>query len=184
MSTRRLAFAGVVAPPLFAAVVLLLTLLAWDELHTLGWSAGPFDDPDATWPSVAMLADHGFLQSLNYAMLGLATIGLAVALRRLGARLVESALVALLGLGFAIASFRIDRGSTTGGGPETWNGTLHALGLTIAVIAALGAMTAFAILSRDRLSIAALAAASPASRFRSPARRTSSPPSWQSCLPG
>ena len=159
MSTRRLALAGVVAPPLFAAIVLLLTLLDWDELHDLGWSAGPFDDPDATWPSVAMLADHGFLQSLNCAMLGVATIGLAVALRRLGARLVESSLVALVGFGFAIAAFRIDRGSTTGGGPETWNGTLHALGLTIVVIAALGAMAAFAILRRDRLSIAALVAA-------------------------
>ena len=96
MSTRRLALAGVVAPPLFAAIVLLLTLLDWDELHDLGWSAGPFDDPDATWPSVAMLADQGFLQSLNCTMLGVATIGLAVALRRLGARLVESALVAAL----------------------------------------------------------------------------------------
>ena len=54
-------------------------------------------------------------------MLGLATIGLAVALRRLRARLVESVLVAVLGLGFAIAAFRIDRGSTTGGGPVlTW----------------------------------------------------------------
>ena len=96
MSTRRLALAGVVAPPLFAAIVLLLTLLDWDELHDLGWSAGPFDDPDATWPSVAMLADQGFLQSLNCTMLGVATIGLAVALRRLGARLVESALVGIV----------------------------------------------------------------------------------------
>jgi hypothetical protein len=159
MSTRRLALAGVVAPPLFAAIVLLLTVLAWDELHDLGWSAGLFDDPDAAWPSVAMLADRGILQSLNYAVLGLATMGLAVALRRLGARLVESTLVGLLGLGFAISAFRIDRGSTTGGGPETWNGTLHALGLTIVVLAALGAMVAFAALRRDRLSIAALVAA-------------------------
>jgi len=159
MSTRRLALAGVVAPPLFAAIVLLLTATAWDELHALGWSAGLFDDPDAAWPSVAMLADRGLLLSLGDAALGLATIGLAIALRRLGARLVEAALVAVLGAGFAIAAFRIDRGSTTGGGPETWNGTLHALGLTIVVLAALGAMAAFAALRRDRLSIGALAAA-------------------------
>jgi len=159
MSTRRLALAGVVAPPLFAAVVLLLTAIAWDELHRLGWSAGPFDDPDAAWPSVAMLADHGLVQSLNEAQLGLATIGLAVALRRLGARLIESVFVALLGAGFLTAAFRIDRGSTTGGGPETWNGTLHALGLTMVVLAALGAIAAFAVLRRDRFSIAALVAA-------------------------
>ena len=68
-----------------------------------------------------MLAHRGLLQSLNYAVLGLATIGLAVALRRLGARIVESALVALLGHGF-----------------------LHALGLTIVMLAALGAMAAIA----------------------------------------
>ena len=159
MSTSRLALVGVLAPPVFAAIVLVLTALEWDELHDLGWSAGPFDDPDAPWPSVTMLADRGNLQVVNFALLGVGTLALAVVLRRLGAGMIRQTLVALLGAGFAASAFRVDHGTTGGGGPETWNGTLHAAGLTVVVLTALAAMVAFAVADRDKSSAVALFAA-------------------------
>src|SRR5262249_14564496 len=60
---------------------------------------------------------------------------LAVALRRLleARRRVGPVVLALAGAGVGIAAFRTDSGSAGAGGPETWNGTLHALGLTMFV---------------------------------------------------
>ena len=133
MTTRRLALAGLIGPPLFAALVFLVTALEWDFLHDLGWSAGPFDSPDPPWPSSAALGDWGFLLVLGFLLLGLSVLALAVALFRLlpARRKIGPILLALVGAGVSLAAFRTDYGSAGGGGPETWNGTVHAVGLTI-----------------------------------------------------
>jgi hypothetical protein len=138
VTTRRLALAALAGPPLFATILLVVTALVWDFLHDLGWSAAPFESPDAPWPSVLALSDYGFLVVLSFLVLGLSVFALASILGRrwkLG-----PAFLFLLGAGLCLAAFRTDYGTATGGGPETWNGTVHAVGFTLIVPATVLAM--------------------------------------------
>lgn len=146
MQARTLALPGLVAPPLFAAVVVIVTALEWDFLHRLDWSAGPFDSPDAPWPSIAALGDYGLLVSLAFLLLGLSVIALAVALllllgvrRKLG-----PGLLLLSGVGAALAVIRTDYRTAYGGGPDTWNGTVNAIAYSIFVPAAVVSILALA----------------------------------------
>jgi hypothetical protein len=142
VTTRRLAFAGLVAPPLFAVVVLVVTALEWDFLHDLGWSARPLDNPDAPWPSVLALGDYGFLVSASFLLLGLCAFALAVALFRLleGRPKIGPGLLALFAFGSALAVIRTDYRTAYGGGPDTSNGTVHAVAFSIFVPAAVASM--------------------------------------------
>jgi hypothetical protein len=127
---------------LFAALVLLVTAIEWDFLHDLGWNAAPFASPDVPWPSSAALGDSGALMVLGFLALGASILGLAGALFRLlgRRRRVGPALLVLLALGAVCTAFRTDYGSAGGGGPETWNGFVHALGFTILVVVSIPAM--------------------------------------------
>jgi hypothetical protein len=142
VTTRRLALAGLVGPPVFAVVVILLTALEWDFLHDLGWSAGLFDSPDTPWPSSTALGDYGFLQVLNFLLLGLSVLALSVALFRLldVRRKVGPSLLALLGVGFVGSAIRTDDKNAHGGGPDTWNGAVHAAAFTVIVFAAIASV--------------------------------------------
>jgi hypothetical protein len=68
-------------------------------------------------------------------VLAISVLALALALFRLldARRKVGPVVLALSAVGACIAAFRTDYGSAGRGGPETWNGTLHAVGLTIFV---------------------------------------------------
>lgn len=139
MTRRRLAVVGLVGPPLFAVLVLLATALEWSFLHDLGWNAHPFASPDPPWPSSAALGEWGVLVVAAFLVLGLSVLALA---RVLDGSKVARILFALAGVGAALAAFRTDYGSAGGGGPETWNGTVHAVGLTIFVPGVVLAMLA------------------------------------------
>ena len=172
MPTRRLALAALVGPPLFATSLLAVTAIEWDFLHDLGWSAAPFDNPDVPWPSSAALGDSGALLSIGFAVLGSSTLALALALYRLLERRLKVGPALLVGLagGAICAAFRTDYGSAGGGGPETWNGVVHALGYTILVVVPIPAMLVLGVRLRrfdpwrgaawSSLAAAAIAAAS------------------------
>ena len=145
MTTRRLALAGLVGPPLFAAIVVLVTGLEWDFLHDHGWSAAPFDSPDPPWPSTTALGGYGFLQILNFILLGVSALALAVALFRLLRRRIGPGLVSLTAVGAGLSAFRADYGMVNGGGPDTWNGTVHAAAFTLLIPAALLSMFVLAV---------------------------------------
>jgi MFS family permease len=147
VTTRRLALVGLLGPPFFAAIVVAVTAIEWDFLHDLGWSAAPLSSPNVPWPSSAALGASGWLLSLGFLLLGAAILSLAVALFRLlrRRRWVGPALLALVGVGALCAAFSTDYGSAGGGGPETWNGTLHALGITIVVFGSIAAMLALGV---------------------------------------
>jgi hypothetical protein len=142
VTTRRLALVGLISPPLFAVLVLLVTAIEWDFLHDLGWNAAPFASPDVPWPSSAALGDSGALLVLGFLVLGASILALAGALFRLleRRRRVGPAVLVLLALGAVCTAFRTDYGSAGGGGPETWNGFVHALGFTILVVLSIPAM--------------------------------------------
>jgi hypothetical protein len=152
MTTRRLALAAVAGPPLFAAIVVLLTAIKWDFLHELGWSAGLFESSDTPWPSSLALGDYGILQVLNFLLLGLSVLALAVVLFRLVdvRPKIGPGLVAVLAIGFGGTAFRTDYKSGRGGGPDTWNGVVHAAGFTVVVFVAILSMFVLAVqLQRD-----------------------------------
>src|SRR5206468_11462874 len=97
------------------------------------WSAAPLDSPDPPWPSSAALGDWGFLLVLGFLLLGASVLALAIALFRLddARRKVGAVLLALAGAGGGVPAVRTDHGSAGGGGPEAWNGPVHAVGRTI-----------------------------------------------------
>jgi hypothetical protein len=70
---------------------------------------------------------------LGFLLLGISVLALAATLFRLlsARRKFGPILLALASAGVCVAAFRTDHGSAGGGGPETWNGTVHAVGLTI-----------------------------------------------------
>ena len=147
MTTRRLALVALVGPPLFATSLLAVTAVEWDFLHDLGWSATPFDNPDVPWPSSAALGDSGALLPIGFAALGISILALALALYRLLERRLKVGPALLVGLagGAFCAAFRTDYGSAGGGGPETWNGAVHALGYTILIFVLIPTMLVFGV---------------------------------------
>jgi len=146
VTNSRLALAGLFGPPLFGVLVVLATALEWDFLHTLAWSAGPFDSPDAPWPSIAALGDYGLVVSLAFVLLGLSILALAYVLLRLLAvrRKYGVALLGLFGAAAALAVIRTDYRTAYGGGPNTWNGTVNAVAFSIFVPAAVVSMLSLA----------------------------------------
>jgi Protein of unknown function (DUF998) len=146
MTTRRLALGGLIGPPVFAVVVVIVTAIEWDFLHRIGWSAGLFDNPDPPWPSSTALGDYGFLQILNFVQLGASVLALAVALRRLldVRRRIGPNLLFVLGVAFVASAIRADYGMVGGGGPDTWNGTVHAAAFTVLVPASFLSMLVLA----------------------------------------
>jgi hypothetical protein len=146
VTTRRFALAGLVGPPLFAAIAILVTALEWDFLLKLDWSAGPLDSPDAPWPSSTALGDYGFLTVASFLLLGVSVLALAVALFRLldARRKVGPSLLVLLGAGLCLAAVRTDYRTAYGGGPDTWNGTVHVIALTVVFPAAVASILALA----------------------------------------
>src|SRR5688500_3874079 len=75
---RQLALGGIIGPWVWALVVVLLTVLEYDTLLAFGWTPG--QDNGVNYPSSLALGRAGWLQMLNFALFGLATIGLAAAL--------------------------------------------------------------------------------------------------------
>ena len=63
------AFAGMVSPVLFGAVLALLTVLQHDFMMGIGWR--PLVDPADAWPSGLALGPYGFLQIANFVASGL-----------------------------------------------------------------------------------------------------------------
>ena len=124
MSTRTLAGLGVAGPLLFAAVVLILDVVQYYYLVASG------DHPSTTSPvSVNALGPYGWLQIVNFGVLGLSVIALAVAAHR-GIRgdsrsIVGPAFMALWGVAFLASMFPIERV------PQSFSGIAHAIAFVV-----------------------------------------------------
>ena len=142
MTTRKLALAGLVGPPLFAVLVVFLTAIEWDFLHDIGWSAGLFNNPKAPWPSSTALGDYGFLQVLNFLLLGISVLALAFALFPLldVRRKVGPSLLLIAGTAAVCSAFKTDYATVRGDSPDTWNGVVHVIAFFSLAVAMLASM--------------------------------------------
>lgn len=124
MSIRTLAGIGVAGPLLFAVVVLVLDVVQYDYLVASG------DHPWTTSPvSVNALGPHGWLQIVNFGVLGLSVIALSVAAHR-GIRgesrsIVGPAFLALWGVAFLVSMFPIERQ------PQSFSGYAHGIAFIV-----------------------------------------------------
>jgi hypothetical protein len=79
-TVRWAALAGMVGPPLFAAVIVLATLLQYDFLRGLGWH--PIDASPVPYPSALALGPYGWLQVANFVLFGLLLLVFAMGFHR------------------------------------------------------------------------------------------------------
>ena len=134
---KRLALIAALAGPLlFSALVILLTLLEYRFLLTLGWD--PLNAPTHDWPSGLSLGPYGGWMVAGFLVCGLCMTLFALRMRSsLKPGLASGAgtvLIALAGLALMGEAFLTDPLSRPG--PHTWHGILHdaffvLLGLTL-----------------------------------------------------
>jgi Protein of unknown function (DUF998) len=132
LTNRRLAVFGTVGPPLFVAVVILVTALEWDVLHGMGWDVLRGTRP-VVYPSATAMGPYGWLQVLNFLQFGLAVIATAVGLWRTVMPRPRFALgfVFLAGVALVLSVFITDG---TNGPPKTWHGTIHAIAFLLLLL--------------------------------------------------
>ncbi len=148
-AARRAALAGMIAPILFAVVVVVLTIVQYRFLRGLGWN--PVQDSDVPWPSALALGPYGWLQVGNFVLSGLLLMAFAVGLNmgitgawwvRIGPMLLVVAGVALVLCGFPTDP-PLALGSQPLGpqplgslplGPQSWHGWVHAVSFLVLVV--------------------------------------------------
>ncbi len=142
-TTQRLARLAIGGALLFPLLLVVVGVVQWDFLHEHGWRL--FDHGDVTWPSGTALGPGGFLQVLNFLVLGVSVLSLAVVLHRTvrARRKVGSWLVGLMGIALLLSAVRIDEPTAFGGegsSPETWNGVVHGIAFVLLLVATLLSM--------------------------------------------
>jgi hypothetical protein len=128
--------AGMIGPVLFGVVLIILTILKYDFLLSLGWH--PINDPTFDWPSGLALGDYGWIMTLTFIISGLMMIlfasGLRLSLPRSRETFFSTLTLSLAGLALAGLAFTTD--PTIRSTSATWHGRLHdssfvLLGLTL-----------------------------------------------------
>ncbi len=156
--TRRIAaFAGLMSPLLFAGVLLILTILQYRFLRSLGWD--PLLRPTFDWPSGLALGPLGWIMTVTFllsgGLLSVFAWGLRAELQnssgQSGTILLAWAGVAMMGL-----AFTTDR--TISVVPVTWHGRLHDLSFMALGLMLIPALILFGISFRkiegwSRLSV-------------------------------
>jgi len=122
---------GIVGPPFFGAVILLLTILKHDFLLSLGWH--PLHAPTLDWPSGLAFGEYGWIMTAAFILGGLMLVlfasGLRPALPRLRSAMMGTRLLSLAG--FALAGLAFTADPTIRSTPATWHGRLHDLSFVL-----------------------------------------------------
>ena len=131
---RAAALAGVVAGPLFLLTVVLLSWWQYDYLRSVGWTV--LDAGDVPWPSGLALADHGWIQMLNFAVAGVLLFVFTRALPhqlpdRRSAR-IAAALMTVMAVALVASAAPTDE--DFGADPSTWHGWTHGLAFVVLVL--------------------------------------------------
>lgn len=119
---RLLGVIGIVGCVLFAVIVVALTAVQWSFLQGRGWD--PVRATDVPYPSTLALGPGGWLQVVNFAILGLALLVVAAGLWRALDPRPTAAIVLLAVAGVAgLALMAITDGSLSS--VRTWHGAVH-----------------------------------------------------------
>jgi hypothetical protein len=148
--TQTAALAGMAAPPLFVAGLVVITWASWDYLTGLGFSLTGHGD--SAWPSGLAQGPVGWAQVVNYAAYGV-LLGVFVHgfRRELAGRpwgRTARVLLMLMTFGWLFVAFPED--GPPFGDPGTWAGVLHGVGFILLVFGAPAAMAAVAWSLRGR----------------------------------
>lgn len=128
MTIRNLAAVAIAGPLLFAAAILLQDILQYDYLVASG------DNPWTTSPvSVNALGPYGWIQVLNFGVLGLSMLALAVAAHRgihgASRSVVGPAFIGVWGLAFLMSMFPIERQM------QSFSGYMHGIAFVLVSLA-------------------------------------------------
>ena len=122
---RAAVIAGIAGPPLFAGVVVTLTVLERDFMSTLGWD--PLAAPTRDWPSGLALGPLGPVMTFTFIVCGVLlaafALGMYRAHRGTRAGTLASVLLALAGFAMSLLAFPTD--PTNRSLPLTWHGVIH-----------------------------------------------------------
>lgn len=125
MWTRLGLAAGLVAPPLFVAATVAVTLVDRGFVADTEWSA--VHRSEVGWPSVVLLGPHGGWAIAALATCGALTVAFAAALWRIvaGAPLLRAAAILLAGVGISLALVAVPQDPLDYDGPASWQDRLH-----------------------------------------------------------
>src|SRR5438876_2188233 len=98
--TRLAALAGMIGPLLFGSVLLVLTVVEYDFMRSLGWE--PLSVTTSDWPSGLALGPYGYVMTaaflVNGLLVGLFAVGLGQTLPSSTASRAAAILLLLAGL--------------------------------------------------------------------------------------
>jgi len=130
------AFAGMVGPILFGAILVVLTMVQYDFMVEIRWR--PIGDPAGAWPSGLALGAYGWMQIVNFVVSGLLLMLLAVGLH-IGVdgrgSWVGPGLLLMAGAAMALMGFETD--PIFREGPRTLHGWIHDLAFALFILALL-----------------------------------------------
>ncbi len=114
------ALVGMVAPIMFAVIVIGLTIAEANFMRSIGWD--PFGNV-LDWPSGLAMGPYGWLMTINFfvcgAMMAFFAYGLKLALRE------KLATTLMMLAGFAMMGLIFTTDPTHRSYPKTWHGFLH-----------------------------------------------------------
>jgi len=125
--TRLAALAGMIGPCLFGSVLVVLTVVEYDFMRSLGWE--PLSVSTSVWPSGLALGPYGYVMTVaflvNGLLVGVFALGLGQTLPRTTPSRLATTLLLLAGLAMLGLAFTTD--ATNQATRATWHGTVHDL---------------------------------------------------------
>src|SRR6266496_2424791 len=125
--TRLAALAGIIGPLLFGSVLLVLTVIEYDFMRSLGWE--PLSVTTVVWPSGLALGPYGYVMTaaflVNGLLVGVFALGLGQTLPGTTASRAAATLLLLAGLAMLGLTFTTD--ASIRRTPATWHGIIHDL---------------------------------------------------------
>jgi hypothetical membrane protein len=137
VSERNAALAGMIGPAIFVLIVIVLTVAQYGFMRGLGWH--PIEGSGVPWPSGLALGPYGWLQVLNFILVGLLVIAFAIGLHRTmrgKAAKIGTGFLMLAGVALVLLGFKTDP-ELVSTGPQTLSGWIHGLAFLLLTLSLL-----------------------------------------------